>query len=512
MSVLLAIYGAALCAASPVAGSIADRTPNRRLPLLIGLIALAGSTLLLCLGRTLGLLVLGRLLQGISAAVVWTVGLALMADTVGSVGIGQAVGYVSMSMSIAILIGPLLGGVVYDRVGYYSVFYLAFGMIILDILLRVALVEKCMALKWAPQEDYAVEKTGPEDKVTPSSPVPPAMPMPMMCSPQQDPITQSHQSTSALAAQCQTAIPPATAAPPIAPFRSHLLQRLRKRSRTLSLLSSPRLWAALFATMAQSSLLTAWDAVLPLQVSSLFGWSSLGAGLIFLPLILPAFLSPFIGIWADKRGPHGLVVSGFLTMIPPLVCLRFADTSYLRHANGGTRPKSEGGGLSEIGMIVLICALLAIIGLGLAMSIVPLLAEVVHVCEVGESESEREHLSRQAGLQEAERVAYQSKSTYATAYGLFNVAYAAGLLIGPLWGGLVRVGAGWGTMCWSLGLMSLSGAAVSFWGVGEGGGKSVRKWKQRIRRKQPEDVDNVVRDEEEGKRTAQGDRSVKTNR
>lgn len=37
-------------------------------------------------------------------------------------------GYVTMSMSVAVLVAPLLGGVVYARAGYFAVFYMAFGM------------------------------------------------------------------------------------------------------------------------------------------------------------------------------------------------------------------------------------------------------------------------------------------------------------------------------------------------------------------------------------------------
>jgi MFS family permease len=88
-SILLAVYGAALLVCGPLAGFFADRSSSRRLPLLGGLLALAGATLMLCLARTVALLVIGRLLQGASAAVVWTVGLALLVDTVGQSEIGQ---------------------------------------------------------------------------------------------------------------------------------------------------------------------------------------------------------------------------------------------------------------------------------------------------------------------------------------------------------------------------------------------------------------------------------------
>jgi MFS family permease len=52
------------------------------MPLVIGLFSLGGATILLNLGPNVCVLILGRILQGISAAVVWTVGLALLADTV----------------------------------------------------------------------------------------------------------------------------------------------------------------------------------------------------------------------------------------------------------------------------------------------------------------------------------------------------------------------------------------------------------------------------------------------
>jgi MFS family permease len=68
---------------SPLAGWYADRSSSTRAPLLIGLVALGGATVMLCLARTVALLVVGRILQGFSAAIVLMVGQALLVDTVG---------------------------------------------------------------------------------------------------------------------------------------------------------------------------------------------------------------------------------------------------------------------------------------------------------------------------------------------------------------------------------------------------------------------------------------------
>lgn len=46
------------------------------------------------------MLVLSRFLQGLSAAVVYTVGFALVADTVGQESIGQWMGFVISSLNV----------------------------------------------------------------------------------------------------------------------------------------------------------------------------------------------------------------------------------------------------------------------------------------------------------------------------------------------------------------------------------------------------------------------------
>ena len=86
----LSVYGGALGIGSLVSGYYADRQTSRRMPLLLGLFALAGATVMLCFGKGLPMLLAGRILQGLSASVVWTVGLALMSDTVPEEEIGQA--------------------------------------------------------------------------------------------------------------------------------------------------------------------------------------------------------------------------------------------------------------------------------------------------------------------------------------------------------------------------------------------------------------------------------------
>lgn len=155
-AILLACYTIALFVGSPLVGIYADHSSSRRWPLLIGLFALAASTLMLCLSRSIALLIVGRIFQGFSAAIVWSVGLALLADTFGK-QIGMAMGYSSIAMSMGLLVSPVIGGAVYNHAGYYAVYYIAFGCIFLDVILRLILIEKKVARQWVDNGDEEQE-------------------------------------------------------------------------------------------------------------------------------------------------------------------------------------------------------------------------------------------------------------------------------------------------------------------------------------------------------------------
>lgn len=338
VSILLAVYGAALLVASPFAGWYADRSSSRRAPLLFGLFTLGGSTVMLCLARTVALLVVGRILQGFSGAIVWTVGQALLVDTVGQKEIGQTLGWVSLSMSMGVLIAPLLGGVVYDKAGYYAVFYMCFGLIALDIILRLALVEKKIARQWIIEEG--------EVDVT------------RISTPRQSPNGESENLNeneksdgSALPDVIATTDPPvATARPP------------SKYPPILTLLKSRRLLVALWGCIVQGSLMTAFDSVVPLYVQETFGWNSTGAGLVFLAVIIPGLIAPAVGWASDRYGPRWLCFGGFMFAIPFWILLRLVTYNSLHQK-------------------VLFCAFLALIGLALAIVMPPLMAEIT-VCSI----------------------------------------------------------------------------------------------------------------------------------
>lgn len=338
VSVLIAVYGAALLAFSPICGWIADQTSSRCSPLLLGLLALLGATITLNVGSSCSVLVVARVLQGISAAAVWVIGLALLADTVDPKDLGQSMGYVGLGMSAGTLIAPLLGGVVFDNAGYNAVFGMAYALIGIDIILRLALVEKKVAIRWDPdaQEDQAGDTTGAtltQENETDSR-------APSQFDPEKEIATSS-------SAQSPDAPIPA----PTLPTQDTAISspRLKLRHRfppLLALLYSRRLISALWGALVQASLITAFDSVLTIHVASVFHWHSTAAALLFLPLVTPSFLAPLAGWISDRRGPRYLSAAGFLLACPPFVCLRYVNSNAMSDK-------------------ALLCGLLAAIGLSL---------------------------------------------------------------------------------------------------------------------------------------------------
>ncbi|KAH0543010.1 hypothetical protein FGG08_002618 [Glutinoglossum americanum] len=212
---------------------------------------------------------MGLMLQGVSAAVVWTVGLALLVDTVGEGKVGQAMGYITLSMSFGVLVAPLLGGVVYERGGYYSVFGMAFGLVGLDIALRLVLVEKKIADKWSITGERA------------------------RCG-----ILSTSQGVSIEQTQ-EHSVGARDASPPGGAVGSSEVEGssgfLAHLPPVITMLMSRRLLASLWGCLVQASLMTSFDSVIPLFVKRVFGWNSTGAGIIFLAIIVPSFLSPLVG-------------------------------------------------------------------------------------------------------------------------------------------------------------------------------------------------------------------------
>ncbi len=199
-----------------------------------------------CFGTRPGILVTARALQGASAAIVQVVGLALVADTMGASNVGSTMGWQSIAMFVGAISGPPLAGIVFEQAGHYAVFAMAYAILLLDISLRFVMIEKKTARKWAPDlggSNYGTLRRN----------------------------SQSDNANTVTSTPDESSSPPAnsdTWDPTTKPSYPHTkktgLQAWLPAS--LLLLSSTRVLAALWSTLASSILLTSLESVrLPLK-------------------------------------------------------------------------------------------------------------------------------------------------------------------------------------------------------------------------------------------------------
>jgi MFS family permease len=287
------------------------------------------ATVLLHLGQSITVLVVARALQGVSAAVVWSCGLALVADTVDSRRIGHILGYIYLAMSLGLLLGPLLGGIVFERAGYNAVFGLAYSIIGIDFILRLCMVEKKSAIRLR-MGRTATDATNQELR-------------------ERTPSDANH--------RIRRETPPgevSTPEPPTTPPR--------QTPSIVTLLKSTRMLVCLWGSIVFAILLTSLDAVLPLYVKTTFHWRSQNAGLLFLAPVAPSFLGPVVGLASDFFGPKWVATSGLLLAIVAEVLFRLVRNDTLNDK-------------------ILLVALLTVLGIATDLIMTPIMADITMVVE-----------------------------------------------------------------------------------------------------------------------------------
>lgn len=371
ISVSLGVYSAGLIVAAPICGYFADKMPSRRVTLLGGLVVLIVSTVLLCVAKNIATFVVGRFIQGASGGVVWTVGLALISDVADDNNIAQLMGYPGAAMSMGLVFGPLIGGIVYERAGYYPVFGICFGILVLDVVLRILMKE--------PRKNHPHHSSQGSDQSFSID------------------ATSEHSDTL----EEDTEKPAATMA-------------------MVKLLQSPRILAGLLVSIVMGWLFSSFDSVLTMHVKEVFSFNSLEAALMFLCIGVPELLGPVIGYISDKYGTRWVVTGGFIAMTPLLILLRIPDQNTTRD-------------------IVVFAVILSLAGIGFACIGVPLMGELTNAV----IEEESKHPGK-----------FGHGRGFGQIYGLFNVAFAIGSLVGPFQSGFTMNSRGWGLTTISLAIIS----------------------------------------------------------
>ena len=127
IGLLFGSFGATMLLVSMPMGAVSDRV-GRRAPMLTGLVALAASTLMFAYAQQLPALFAARLVQGAADATTWVVGFALVADLYAPEERGRVTGIILGGVSMAYLVGPSIGGWLYELGGIRMPFLFVTGM------------------------------------------------------------------------------------------------------------------------------------------------------------------------------------------------------------------------------------------------------------------------------------------------------------------------------------------------------------------------------------------------
>lgn len=141
IGLLFAAYAIGLIPATILFGWAADRRGRRR-SMLLGAAGLVMTTIMFTVATTYPVLVLARFLQGVAAAGTWTASLALLAEVLPPPRRGRGMSVVLVSMTAGSLVGPPLGGFLFDLGGIHMPFLAVIGLTLLTLVaLAVLLVE-----------------------------------------------------------------------------------------------------------------------------------------------------------------------------------------------------------------------------------------------------------------------------------------------------------------------------------------------------------------------------------
>ncbi|HEY6941970.1 MFS transporter [Dokdonella sp.] len=118
-------------------GRLGDLVGRRRL-LLVGVTVFAVASLACGASSALWMLVLGRAGQGLGAAVMMALSLALVGDAVPQERAGRAMGFLGTMSAVGTALGPSLGGLLLAGLGWRSIFFLQVPLGLLALALAAA--------------------------------------------------------------------------------------------------------------------------------------------------------------------------------------------------------------------------------------------------------------------------------------------------------------------------------------------------------------------------------------
>ena len=233
-------------------------------------------------------------------------------------------GFVFSGMTGGLLVSPFLAGIVYAKAGYFPVFILVFAALAFDLFLRTIIIEEKTVARFisdgGQRERYKARPNESSPRLRNSS----LTGNNHECDSAEDSDSEHRSSGSSTVNGTNPDEPPKTKIPVTSGSKFNPAFWFRNAfPRMATLVSSPRLSAAVYGCFTYGTVICSFDAILPLFVNRTFGWDPQGVGFIFLALTVPALAGAAFGAVSDRYGPKRVSLSGFVIASVSLALLVF---------------------------------------------------------------------------------------------------------------------------------------------------------------------------------------------
>lgn len=132
-------YLAAMTVSVVIAGRLGDSRGLKPM-LVVGLAVFAIASLLCAIAPNLSLLIGARALQGVGAAFLMTLAMALMRQTAHEAHVGRAMGLLGTVSALGTALGPSLGGLLIPVAGWRGIFWVQVPLAVLALVLAIRLL------------------------------------------------------------------------------------------------------------------------------------------------------------------------------------------------------------------------------------------------------------------------------------------------------------------------------------------------------------------------------------
>lgn len=242
---------------------------------------------MLLLYTTVPVLIVGRVVQAIGGNATWIIGLATIADTVGSENTSRTLSTISMFYMSGMLVGPIASGTLLRLVGYWPTWGTAIAVLVIDMLMRIVMIENPAEVKKDKNSKQTTNATsnGDVESIVPEA----------------DCNGSADETTGLLASPSNESSQAAS---------SDNFYRV--------LLTNPQALTGMACHMTAGLVLTSLDTTLPLHVMREFDWDTARISLMFLLVQIPFLIfGPFTGWLKDRVGSKvptgvGYVGSGLM--------------------------------------------------------------------------------------------------------------------------------------------------------------------------------------------------------